>query len=216
VSAENQDKKLFTSSFLILNNKLSFSKCTPAPDADFQVIPLFYKEFPKPRCFTFYVSMYKSKKWFKSLISKRTQLVRKNGGKKLEVALNAEKILIKKVQNVLKCQKKKLLRYHSKFFEHGSQCRVVFLPGALEVAQGVPGVTQGNPGYPGCTQGGPGCTSASSSALPFAPRRIICKTRNSANSYIQCKCNCRSSSLKSPTPQNSTQTSVESALLCVI
>jgi len=64
-------------------------------------------------------------------------------GKKLEVELNAEKILIKKVQNVLKCQKKKLLRYHSKFFEHGSQCRVVFLPGALEVAQGVPRVAQG-------------------------------------------------------------------------
>ena len=66
-------------------------------------------------------------------------------GKKLEVELNAEKILIKKVQNVLKCQKKKLLRYHSKFFEHGSQCRVVFLPGALEVAQGVPWVNQGVP-----------------------------------------------------------------------
>ena len=153
--------------------------------------------------------MYKSKKWFKSLISKRTQLVRKNGEKTWSW-IKRRKNPHKKSSKCIKMSEEKITTLSFKVFWAWEPMSSSFPSRCI---RGGPGCTLGEPG---CTQGGPGCTSASSSAFPFAPRRIICKTRNSANSYIQCKCNCRSSSLKSPTPQNSTQTSVESALLCVI
>jgi len=64
-------------------------------------IPFFYKEFPNLDVSPFMSQCIEKQEMIKSLIFERTQLARE----KLN-CIKRRKILIKKVQNVLKCQKK--------------------------------------------------------------------------------------------------------------
>lgn len=113
---------------------MSVCRKSRAPNADFQVIPFFYKELPNLDVQSPFMSQcIISKKWFKSLISKRTQLVRKKG--KNLIALNAENPH-KKSSKCIKMSEKKLFKVSFKVCRAWEHCRVVVLPG-VEVGRGV-------------------------------------------------------------------------------